>query len=106
MWMAFVHPYPNWRCNHSSINWILRNNQYNLQLNLVFMDTEIIHHENGLLATSVYREKTHTDNYLCFDSHHPFAHKLAVVHTLFSRARSVCSTREGRIKKKIIFRSS
>ena len=30
----------------------------------------------------VYRMPTHTDRYLAFQSHHPIAHKIAVIKTL------------------------
>ena len=54
---------------------------------LAFLDTAITHHKDGSLTTSVYRKKTHTDKYPSFESHHPIAHKLSVVNTLFSRAK-------------------
>ena len=54
---------------------------------LAFLDTAITHHKDGSLTTSVYRKKTHTDKYLSFESHHPIAHKLSVVNTLFSTTR-------------------
>ena len=57
-----------------------------------FLYTEITHHEDGTLSTTVYRKKTHTDKYLSFDSHHPLSHKVSVARTLFSRAEKVCST--------------
>ena len=31
---------------------------------LAFLDTEIQHHEDGRLTTTVYRKKTRTDKYL------------------------------------------
>ena len=40
----------------------------------------------------MYRKPTHTDQYLQFSSHHPTAHKHAVVSTLLKRAASHCST--------------
>ena len=58
---------------------------------LPFLDTEISHHPDGSLTTTLYRKKTHTDKYLDFASHHPLAHKIAVTRTLFGRARSLCS---------------
>ena len=59
---------------------------------LPFLDTEITHHEDGTLSTTVYRKKTHTDKYLSFNSHHPLSHRVSVARTLFSRAEKVCST--------------
>ena len=49
---------------------------------LPFLDTQITRHQDGSLSTKVYRKKTHNDKYLDFQSHHPLAHKLAVVRTL------------------------
>ena len=64
---------------------------------LSFLDTEITHHEDGSLSTTVYRKKTHTDKYLSFDSHHrPLSHKVSVARTLFCRAEKVCSTVDER----------
>ena len=41
--------------------------------------------EGDTISTDVYRKPTHTDHYLRWDSHHPVAHKLSVVRTLFHR---------------------
>ena len=58
---------------------------------LPFLDIEILHHIDGTLSTKVFRKKTYTERYLDFQSHHPLAHKLAVVKTLFNRAAThVC----------------
>ena len=59
---------------------------------LSFLDTEILHNDNGVLTTSVFRKKTHTDKYLSFDSHHPFNHRVSVIKTLFDRAEKLCTT--------------
>ena len=37
------------------------------------------------------QNKQHTDRYLDFSSHHPLAHKIAVVRTLHTRAESINS---------------
>ena len=42
----------------------------------------------------VYREPTHTDKYLLFDSHHPQEHKLGVIITLHHRAENLPATAE------------
>ena len=47
---------------------------------------------DGSISTSVYRKPTHTDQYLHFQSHHPVAHKWAVVKTLMGRAEDLSST--------------
>ena len=41
----------------------------------------------------MYHKATHTDQYLCFHSHHPAAHKRAVVRTLMCRAEALSSSR-------------
>ena len=70
---------------------------------LAFLDTAITHHKDGSLTTSVYRKKTHTDKYLSFESHHPIAHKLSVVNTLFSRAEGICTTEKDLENEKKTF---
>jgi len=49
---------------------------------LPFLDVFLQHHGNGSISTSEIRKPTHTDKYLDFTSHHPWACKAAVVHTL------------------------
>jgi len=56
---------------------------------LPFLDILLKHCGDGSDSTSV---PTHTNRYLDFMSHHPKAHKAAVVRTLFSRADSLSST--------------
>ena len=43
----------------------------------------------GKLETDVYRELTHTDKYLSYDSHHPVSHKRSAAKTLLQRAESL-----------------
>ena len=42
---------------------------------LPFLDSLLTRESDGSISTSVYRKKTHTDQYLQFSSHHPLAHK-------------------------------
>ena len=59
---------------------------------LPFLDILLNREEDGSISTSVYRKATHTDQYLCFHSHHPAAHKRAVVRTLMCRAEALSSS--------------
>ena len=45
---------------------------------------------DGSISTNVYRKATHMERYLDFMSHHPLAHKLAVVKTLRGKAEAIC----------------
>ena len=52
----------------------------------------VIRSPDRTLATSVYRKPTHTDRYLNFQSHHPIAHKIAIIRALNHRAKNLPST--------------
>ncbi len=73
---------------------------------LSFLDTTVKHNSNGTLSTTVFRKKTHTDKYLSFASHHPIAHKIAVIKTLFCRANSICGSDQDRNIERAHIRSA
>ena len=60
---------------------------------LPFLDILLNREEDGSIRTSVYHKATHTDQYLCFHSHHPAANKRAVVRTLMCRAEALSGRR-------------
>ena len=49
---------------------------------LAFLDVQIARSEDDTISTSVFQKATHMNQYLSFDSHHPPAHKVALVRTL------------------------
>ena len=63
------------------------------------LDAKITRDPTGSLSFSVYRKKTHTDQYLQFDSNQPLQHKLGVVRTLNHRCKTICSTKEEEDKE-------
>ena len=70
---------------------------------LPFLDI-FLSREDGSISTSVQHKATHTDQYWCFHSHHPAAHKQAVVGTLMCRAESLSLSGVSRAQKeKLVF---
>ncbi|KAI8482917.1 hypothetical protein Bbelb_393350 [Branchiostoma belcheri] len=63
---------------------------------LPFLDTTTIVKEDGNLRFEVYRKPTHTDQYLAFDSHHPFEHKIPVIKTLLHRTDNIITSDEAK----------
>jgi len=66
---------------------------------IAFLDVSVCGQDNGQLANKVYRKPTHTERYLAFKSHHPFAHKKAVVKSLTNRASNIPTTSDYRAKE-------
>ena len=48
--------------------------------------------QDGSLSTTVYKQPSHTDLYLQWDSHHTISSKYSVVGTLHPRAKTICSS--------------
>ena len=59
---------------------------------LPFLDVLIHRNQNGSISTSVFHKPMHTHRYLDFTSHHPIAHKAAVIRTLQCRAMAISSS--------------
>ena len=66
---------------------------------IYFLDVTACRQDNGRLSTKVYRKPTHTERYLSSHSHHPVAHKRAVVKSLTDRARTIPSSSDQRSKE-------
>ena len=60
-------------------------------VSMPLLDALVTPQEDGTLTTSAYRNPTHTDLYLQWDSHHNLVCKYSVINTLTHRAKAVCS---------------
>jgi len=56
--------------------------------------------EDGSVKLLVYRKKTHTDQYLSFQSHHPVHQKLGVIRTLLERCNKLITEEDDKIREK------
>ena len=59
----------------------------------------MVRKEDGTTKLLVHRKKTHTDQYLNFNSHHPLHQKLAVIKTLLDRCNNIVTDPEDRRKE-------
>ena len=71
-----------------------------------FLDTIVKPEPDGKLSTTVYRKRTHTDQYLQWDSHHHLSAKFSVTHILSHRAQTACSNPELLQKEKTHLRNA
>lgn len=60
---------------------------------LSFLDV-CVERDRDVLKTSVFRKKTHTGQYLNFESNHQKSVKEGVAYSLFDRAKSLCSNND------------
>ena len=61
-----------------------------------FLDTHIHRRHDGSIKVKVYRKKTHTNQYLAFDSHHPLHQKMGVIRTLMNRCEETVTEEEDK----------
>ena len=52
---------------------------------LPMLDAKATRQSDGSIEVSVFRKKTHTDQYLAFQSHHPLHQKMGVIRTLLDK---------------------
>ena len=81
---------------HQHLNSVVNSIKFTFEVevddHLPFLDVIVRRDSDGLISTSVYRKKTHTDQYLQFASHHPTTNKSFVVRTLFHGAERLSSS--------------
>ena len=61
-----------------------------------FLDTHIHRRHDGSVKVKVYSKKTHTSQYLAFDSHHPLHQKMGVIRTLMNRCEEIVTEEEDK----------
>ena len=62
-----------------------------------FLDTLIIRKPDGSTKLCIYRKKTHTNQYLQFQSHHPLHQKLGVIRSLLDRKEAIVTEEEDKV---------
>ena len=66
---------------------------------IAFLDISVCRQDNGQPVNKVYCNPTHTERYLTFESHHPIAHKKAVVKSLTNHTNNIPTTSDYRSKE-------
>jgi len=65
-----------------------------------FLDTSIHVKEDRTITTTVYRKKTHTNQYLNFNSNHHIRQKLRIISTLERRMETIVQEEDSKEEEK------
>ena len=69
---------------------------------LPFLDTCVKIEANGTFSTKVYRKKTHTNQYLNFNSNHHLSQKVGIVSTLMKRRELITNVEDQEKEKNFV----
>ena len=58
------------------------------------LETLVTPQSDGSLQITVYRNLTHTNQYLQWDSHHAISNKYSVISSLLHRTKDICSSKD------------
>ena len=61
---------------------------------LAYMDSNVQRQDDGSLNISIFRKKTHTDQYLDWNSNHHITQKIGIYSTLKHRCDTLVTTEE------------
>ena len=70
-----------------------------------FLDTLLERKEDGSVV-KVHQKKTHTNQYLAFNSHHPLYQKMGVARTLLKRCEEIVTKDEERKEERNTIKSA
>ena len=84
---------------HQRINFTI---EYEQDKELPFLDTCVRIEADGTFMTSVFRKKTHTNQYLNFNSNHHLSQKVGTVLTLMKRRELITNVDDKEKEKNIV----